>query len=427
MTDNRQKRNTSTGLGNIKDIALAVRDFVLKNSKIIFPIILIVCVAITVAVALNIGKGDKENKEVASTESVSDGESTGSEASLGIPIPEEGLKNNAVPEVNTLIMDYYNAVTTGDVEKVLTISNEVDETEKIRIQELSKYIESYPTVEIYTKPGPIADSYLAYVYTKVKFNGYENAVPGMQAFYVCKAEDGSYFINEGDEEEYITSYIEKVTLQEDVVELYNKMTVEYNELLVSDTNLGVFLQELATQMDISVGEALAAAELAQEQEAAETTGTTEGGEETPGATQEPTAPEQTGPKQARTTTKINVRSSDSETADKLGQLESGTNLEVLESRPNGWSKIIYEGKEAYVKSDYLEISEGAATAEGITTTGTVTALDNVNVRADANETAEKLGVIYQGEKLDLIQKMDNGWSQVKYKDKVAYVKSEFVE
>ena len=424
MTDNKRQKNKKPNSRrtsrNMQKIIAGTREFIVDHSRIIFPIILIICIAVTVAIALNAVRNKNNQAQEASTETVSDANADG--ASLELPIPEEELANNAFPEVNNLIMAYYEAVSSGDVAGIEAISNSVDETEKIRIVELSKYIESYPVVEIYTKSGPLTNSYLAYVYTKVKFEGYDNMVPGMQAFFICTAEDGSLYINEGDEEEYITNYIQQVTLQEDVVELYNKMTVEYNELLVNDPALSVFLQELAAQIDVSVGEALAAAEATVSGDEA----TPEEGTETTEETNTEEVPQETENTTvfATTTTAINVRSSDSESADKLGKLDSGTRLELLEIRPNGWSKITYEGKAAYVKSDYLEIIEDASDIES---TGTVTVKTNVNIRSSADETAEKLGVALAGDELELISKQADGWSKVKYKNQVAYVKSEYVE
>lgn len=427
MTNNKQRRNTPTGHKDLKKMLQEVKTLIIKNSKIVFPIILIACVAITVVIALNAGKARDTEAEAASTDTtVSD--SNVEQVEQQVAVTEEELKNNAYPEVNALIMDYYQAVVNGDVDKVLTISNNVDETEKIRVQELSKYLDSYPSVEIYTKPGPVEGSYLAYVYYQVKFSGYDNTAPGIQTFYICTAEDGTLYMNEGVVDEYITDYIQKVNMHEDVVELFNKVAVEYNDLLVSDPNLGVFLQELNTQMDISVGEALAAAEAEKEAQEAEQEESSEAeGESAEEQESTETEEQPSGPIRARTTTTINVRSSDSEEADKLGKLQGGTELELLEMRANGWSKIMYEGKEAYVKSDYVAIIEEAEDASGMEAIGTVTAKDTVNVRASASETADKLGVIYLGDTLELIAKQDDGWSKVKYEGQVAYVKSEYVE
>lgn len=419
------RRNSPSGNRNIKEGLAGVYNFILKHSKIVFPLILIACVAVTVVIALNAGKAKDVSAEEASGTTVSDANVV--EAGIGLTVTEEEFQNNAYPDVNALIMDYYDAVAAGDVDRVLTISNNVYETEKIRIREMSQYIESYPVVEIYTKSGPDAGSYIAYVYYKVKFDGYDNLAPGIQTFYICTAEDGSLYMNEGAGEQYITDYITRVNMQDDVVELYNKVTVEYNEMVASDPNLSLFLQELGTQMDVLVGEALADAEAAGQLEEEQNEGELGTGEGTPADVTpeaEPEAEQPQGPIQARTTTTINVRSSDSETADRLGKLSAGTQIEVLEARANGWSRITYEGKDAYVKSEYLEMAENASQVETI---GTVTATDNVNVRTDASETASKLGIVYQGEKLDLVEKLDSGWSKVVYEGQVGYVKSEYLE
>lgn len=426
MTDHR-RRNTPAGYRSMKERAEGVYNSIWKHSKIVFPIFLILCVAITVVIALNAGRAKDVAAEEASADPVTVSGSDVSDPGIGVAVTNEEFKNNAYPEVNALIMDYYNAVTQGDVDKVLTLSNNVYETEKIRIREISKYIESYPSVEIYTKPGPIADSYLAYVNYQVKFAGYDNLAPGIQTFYICTAEDGTLYMNEGSVEEYITDYIKQINMQDDVVELFNKVAVEYNDLIVNDPNLGVFLQELNAQMDILVGEALANAE-AEQQTEADSSGEAAGGENTPSDIPQEGVPQDTqqpqGPVQARASTTVNVRSSDSETADKLGKLSSGTEIEVLEARPNGWSKFMYEGKEAYVKTEYLEMTQSSADVEVI---GTIKALDNVNIRSQANETASKLGIIYQGETLDLIEKQSDGWSKVIYEGQIGYVKSEYVE
>ena len=410
-------------LRKLKELSDKAVQFGLEHSKIVYPVILIVFVAVIVLVALTIG-----NKEAGlpqdgvNPEQISDNVSGANE----IPLPETALEHNAYADVNTLIVSYYEAVANGDVDAVTRISNNVEDAEKKRIAELSKYVESFPTVEIYSKPGPVEGSHLAYVYTLVKFEGYDTLVPGMQAFYICKNEDGSLYINEGEEEAYIMEYIQGVSLQDDVVELYNKMTVEYNELLLSDEQIGIFLQELAKQIDIAIGEEIAA-EMAGEQNVSDNEEVSDGESEANDSQEPVQEPQENVPRTAKATTTVNVRSSDSETADKLGKLEGGTKVTVLEIRANGWAKITYEGKDAYVKAEYLDIAEPGESAEGVTTTGTVTVLTNVNVRSEASESAEKLGIVAGGESLELIEKMSNGWCKVKYNGQIGYVKSDYVQ
>ena len=44
----------------------------------------------------------------------------------------------------------------------------------------------------------------------------------------------------------------------------------------------------------------------------------------------------------------------SEQADKLGKVEKGTRLQVQEVGANGWTKVFFEGRDGYIKSDYLK-------------------------------------------------------------------------
>ena len=138
--------------------------------------------------------------------------------------------------------------------------------------------------------------------------------------------------------------------------------------------------------------------------------------------QEPEAPAESGSQYASATTTVNVRSSDSEQADKLGKVVSGTKVQVQEVRVNGWTKIVFEGKDGYIKSEYLQMEESG---EGQQTIGTVTAVENVRVRAGASEDAEQIGLLAGGESVELIAN-ENGWCKVKYDGKVGYVKADYV-
>ena len=144
----------------------------------------------------------------------------------------------------------------------------------------------------------------------------------------------------------------------------------------------------------------------------------------------------------RTTDVVNVRSSDSQTADKIGKAQLGEEYTLLEEKANGWSKIMFEGKEAFIKTEYLEVvseevvggsddeeedEDAAEAAANSPSEGTATVKDTVNIRKDASTSADKLGVCYKGEKLEVITKRADGWSEVKYNGKKGYVKSEFLE
>ena len=405
------------------------KGFLSRNLRIVLPAVLLVCVLITVVVAITAGRKEEAGTEVAAVEVEQIPEES---IATTITTPEVVLEENAIPEVNSFFEKYYDAMASGDLDALSTMNNYIDDTERIRIQENSKYIDQYENLDVYTKTGPVEGAYLAYVYSEIKFRDYETLVPGMQAYYLCTDDQGNLYVNDGEEDATVTSYIREVSLQDDVVDLNNKVAVAYNDMLAEDEELSAFLVDLTSTIGAAVGEALAKEE------------GSEAVEEEP--LEEEAAPALTKVTRVKTTDVVNVRSSDSETADKLGKAQTGQEFELVEQRGNGWSKIIFEGKEAYIKSDYLEASaeeiivadnaseEGdgngdsnSDTAENVNVSGKVTVKENVRVRDAASEDGNKLGTVYVGDKLDFVEKMSNGWTKIKYNGKIAYVKSDYVE
>ncbi len=400
-----------------------IRDYVVKHCKIIFPIVVIVVVAMTVVFALGARKekaaADSQQAESQSLQQDS------SEAEQAAAIEDIPLVVNEDGELYTLLATYYNAMAEGDTETILSVCSEYSENELLRLQERAKYLEYYPTLEIYTKPGPEAGSTVAYVYYKLVFVNHAEEVPGFQAWYICTNEEGNLYINTtGELPEDVNDYIVTVSTQADVVELYNKVQVEYNEVITAHPELLTYMQELSAQVNTSVGTVLAQENASNAGESGNTDATeNENGGDT-GTDVQPSeeTPVDNGPQYATATTTVNVRSSDSEQADKLGKVTGGSRVQVQEVIANGWTKIVFEGKDGYIKSEYLQMAESAAGQDVI---GTVTATTNINVRSAASETADRLGVLAAGESLDLLAD-ENGWCKVKYNGQVGYVKSDYV-
>ena len=435
----------NTSNNNIQDHIKAklesFKNWLFRYSKIVMPVMLLICVVITVVVAINANK-----RKIAEEETIEAAEEVDVSNAL-IAVPEIPLEQDAVPKINELFNTYYTAMVEGDTETMDKLVNRLDATEILKAEETSKYIESYPVLEVYTKIGPKEGTYIAYVYAEVKFYDYDKPIPGMRTYYVCTDDNGDFYLNEdGDEDENVLNYIRELTLQDDVIDLNNKATVAYNDMVAEDETLRDFIIDLNDEIDKNVGEALARAE--------GSISTEDGGEPESGESEEPAGTETaeeteseepvTVVTKVRATDVVNIRTSDSETADKLGKAAVGDEFTLLEEKGNGWSKVSYEGREAYIKSEFLEPSEtmqadaGTDNDEPETTTqtdnnstaastGTVTVKENVRVRASASENGEKLGTAYVGEQLELIMKQADGWTKIKYNGKTAYVKSDYVE
>ena len=52
---------------------------------------------------------------------------------------------------------------------------------------------------------------------------------------------------------------------------------------------------------------------------------------------------------------VNVRSGPGTDYERLGSAYSGYDFELIEQRDDGWTRIIYDNREAYVYSEYVEI------------------------------------------------------------------------
>lgn len=428
----------------LKEAVMSVVDWIVDHNKIIMPLVLVVCVAVTIALAVNANHKEALEKEAELAAAAMTAEETPAlEANL--EKLEFQLEEDAHPEVNNLVRTYYDAQAAGDLEVISSLNTYLNDIEKIRVEEMSKYIESYPVLTVYTKPGMAENTYVAYVYSEVKFEDVDTALPGMQTYYIGLDESGNYFINDGTYDDATWNYIREITLQDDVVDLNNKVAVDYNELLANDEELSEFIAYLKEKINEDVGEILAEAEVPQE-----AVQTAEAGQE---ASAEAGPQTMTVVKTVRATDVVNIRSSDSENADKIDKAQIGQEFPLIEHQGNGWSKVEFEGQEAYIKSDYLETAEEEVVevlpeeeqteteteteAEGTQTeteaeesdveAETVTVKENVRVRKSAGTDSDILGTAYTGEKLELVMKQADGWTKVIYKGHTAYVKSDYVE
>ena len=394
-------------------------NYIIKHSKVVLPAVVVVAVAVTVSVSLSMNNRHREEQQNAESAAAAS-----SEIATEPTTEDVSLVANEEGAVYTLVATYYNAMATGDETTLRSVCDEISDKDMYRYLELAQYIDYYPTLEIYTKTGPEEGSGIAYVYYKIAFVGHEEEVPGYQALYICTNDQGEMYIKRGENSEEVNDYIKTLSTQDDVVEFNNKITVEYNELMVDHPEVLQYISELDSQVSIAVGEKLAN-QVAGDQNtdtSAEGGDQAADGQDTSAEGTEQPAEEQ-GPQYVTTTTTVNVRSSDSEQADKLGKVAGGTKLQVLEQRANGWTKVDYEGKEGYIKTEFLQLAESAAGAETI---GTVTATTNINVRASASETADRLGVLSGGDSAELVG-TEGDWSKIRYNGQIGYVKSEYVQ
>lgn len=401
-----------------------LKDMIAENKKIVLPAVLAAALLITLGIGLAANRKNEKKEEIQANAA---GNAEEAAVQAGLTVPDVLLEENAYPEVNELITKYYRALEEKNTDALTEIMSPLTDDILIYLNEYAKHIQACPSINIYTKPGPREDSYLAYVLVDVQIAGYDETVPGLNSFFVCKNGAGNYYINMEEEvSKEEADYITAINFQDDVKDLNNKVSAEFNQMTAAGSEAAEAYKNVKNSITKGIQEVL----LAKQEE------------ETPPEEEAP--PEETQPETVATEVKatavVNMRSSDSERADKLGKAQVGDTFKVLEQRANGWTKLTDGTKEFFIKSEYLEVTAEAPAApqeaavqdtpvqeEPAAGNGQVTAKTTVNVRKSPSETGEKLGKIRQGEKLELIMNQADGWSKVKYNGQTAYVKSEFVE
>lgn len=378
-------------------------------------ILLIIIIVICVSCSKNDGDGA--------------GQVSGSEIEEGT---FEETDNEALIQLMTT---YYKAVETGDSVTIQTVKPDISEEEKIKIETRAQNIEYIDGIRVFARPGAKENEYIVFVYYEVKFIGIDTKTPGFITTYASTTADGALYIDSSIDEDTL-AYVQQVAAEPAIVAFVEQVTAQYTNALASDENLKNYMDNDLSQ---STEQAMNA-----EQQAADQAANAETGAQTPTAT--PVNETVTA------TTKVNVRASDSENADRIGQVEAGTTLTRYETRDNGWSKIDFNGQEGYIKSEFLQAQAPAETpaetpeatapeqteetttettepaqTETAQTSGKVRVKEAVRVRGSASTDGDVLGSVYQGETFDLIMEQADGWCKISYNGQTGYIKSEFVE
>lgn len=121
---------------------------------------------------------------------------------------------------------------------------------------------------------------------------------------------------------------------------------------------------------------------------------------------------------------INVFESDNRNSNKLGELNKGETVKVLETGDTGWSKIEFDKKEAYVNTNFLFTTPIAM--EGYKEVNeTVYAISTVNIRKEASIKGELLGKLSFKASITRIG-VGDGWSEVIYNGATAYISTSYL-
>ena len=123
---------------------------------------------------------------------------------------------------------------------------------------------------------------------------------------------------------------------------------------------------------------------------------------------------------------MNIRETPDEDSEKVGVLYKDCGGKILE-RKDGWTKIKSGDLVGWAKDEYLLFDEEAHDLALDVGKQIVTSQSNaLNVRAEASEDAEVIGVLGEKSFVDLIEDQGDGWICVDYNDETGYVQADLV-
>ena len=386
--------------------------FIQDNIKIVAPLFLMLMTAVVTYVSLSARDNRLNDPGLTGLTSgtvTETGETGGEVLTEEAPVPIV-LSENTDQALLDFFYSYYQCLSNGDVETLETMVDSLEMMDKLVKAEQARFLE-YEITNIYTLPGADDTSLIAFVVSKVTFDTYpEDSLPSYDGFFIRIGADGSFKIINSEPTAEETEHINQVLECDDVVELGNRITMEYNDKITASPELLTYMKELDSVVSLEAGEKLAALNAGEEIQLPDIE-TSDAGEG------------ETEIKMATANSSVNVRVSDSMNADTMGQLRGGQSVEVTEIRGNGWSQINYEGKTGYVKSEYLTLD---IDVDSVVTIGTVTATETLNIRATASTDGMVMGSFAKGTTARLVEEKD-GWCEVIYNNKVCYLSSQYLE
>lgn len=292
-----------------------IREWISDNLRYILLALagLVLLFLVVSGVRLLMGGSSAKNKKAETSQSSAVAQSQTAESG-DTDLPAVAMTECEDQNMITLIQSYYQALAARDVETVRVLTDQLSEDEQTKIEN-SKDIESYEEIKVYSTPGLLEGTWIAYVSYSCKYKNFDTVVPGLSRLYISTADDGTYYVSSGTMTESVKEYIEAQEQSEDVQALVQSVQSAHDAALSTDTTLADYLQNKGQSASNALYEA-------------------DGTELT-------------------VKTNCNVRAEASTSSTKLGQLAAGTKV-VKEGSEAEWIKITYQGQTAYVRWDMFE-------------------------------------------------------------------------
>lgn len=136
-------------------------------------------------------------------------------------------------------------------------------------------------------------------------------------------------------------------------------------------------------------------------------------------------------------TGVNLRKEPSTDSDVVKTLDAGTKVMIYGKSKDGWFRIRSKGEFGYVKKEYIVSSKSKVESSSQNDTPArttylnegdrITLTQSVNIRTSMSETADRVGLAYQGDVVTVIMSYAEGWTKVSWNGQTGFAKTEFLK
>ncbi len=128
-----------------------------------------------------------------------------------------------------------------------------------------------------------------------------------------------------------------------------------------------------------------------------------------------------------TATSLNVRATPSTSGAIVGKITKGNTVNIVDES-KGWAKITYNGKDAWISSQYINKTQTNSTStENSTSKSAIVNASSLNVRSSASTSASIVTNLSRGSKVTVV-KESGSWSQIKTASgKTGWVASQYLQ
>jgi len=145
-------------------------------------------------------------------------------------------------EINRLINDYFSLRLAADCEGLYRLfgrdTSSIDEVFAKKIEAQRSWVRSFDDIEVTLLPGKDENEKLGIVKYKINFRRVNTKAPGIMYFYIKKAEDGTWKLEENllkDTRELISDEFDEA----DVQAVIDENTAKLREALENDSDLAL--------------------------------------------------------------------------------------------------------------------------------------------------------------------------------------------